>query len=725
MTTKLLCTLGPASLSPRSIKRLETVGASLFRLNLSHIDLNEIKGLINLVQSSTSVPLCLDTEGAQIRTGSFVDGTVNVRGNTHIRAEKKLVPGDAKTFNFYPNNIIDALIPGDFISIDFNAVLVQVTEKSEDGVEMRVINGGPIGSNKAVTVNREIPMPPLTEKDRGAIDIGLQMAISHFALSFSNHGDDVQVLRDLVGPDAFIISKIESLGGLTHLDDIANKSNALLIDRGDLSRQIPVERIPSCQKRIIAQAKKLNRPVYVATNLLESMVTSPGPTRAEVNDIYNTLCDGADGLVLAAETAIGKYPIRCASTVIKMMSTLNEEPDTATIQSLSVPISLLTEPHGGSLVQPHADADDLRSINDHPKLTVNDHVLLDCEQIAVGTFSPLTGFMDQQALESVLHKNRLPSGQAWTMPVTLPLDTNTARDVEKGGRIVLCDADGAARAFLDISDVYSVDLKDIAKLWFGTESTEHPGVRKLMAGPATFVGGDITLIKKGEHPFQQFDLEPLESRYVFHHKGWSQVLGFHSRNPAHRVHEYVQKTALELSGADGLFINPVIGPKKPGDFLPRPIIKSYEALLEFGIYPPDTTVFAVLHTYPRYCGPREAVFTALCRKNLGCSHFVVGRDHAGVGNFYNDVDNRQIFDSLEDLGIIPIFFDNIGYSEKEAAYGSLSKTYNASISGTEVRHRLQNNEPIPEWFMHNIVQDVMRDEVKENRGLFYDDNSEN
>jgi len=323
MTTKLLCTLGPASLSPRSIKRLETVGASLFRLNLSHIDLNEIKGLINLVQSSTSVPLCLDTEGAQIRTGSFVDGTVNVRGNTHIRAEKKLVPGDAKTFNFYPNNIIDALIPGDFISIDFNAVLVQVTEKSEDGVEMRVINGGPIGSNKAVTVNREIPMPPLTEKDRGAIDIGLQMAISHFALSFSNHGDDVQVLRDLVGPDAFIISKIESLGGLTHLDDIANKSNALLIDRGDLSRQIPVERIPSCQKRIIAQAKKLNRPVYVATNLLESMVTSPGPTRAEVNDIYNTLCDGADGLVLAAETAIGKYPIRCASTVIKMMSTLN------------------------------------------------------------------------------------------------------------------------------------------------------------------------------------------------------------------------------------------------------------------------------------------------------------------------------------------------------------------------------------------------------------------
>lgn len=720
MKPKLLCTLGPASLNSRSIKRLEDVGASLFRLNLSHISLRDIGKLIDLVQDATSIPLCLDTEGAQIRTGAFVEGVVAVRGNSQIRAEKRLVPGDANVFNFYPSDIIDALMPGDFISIDFNAVLVQVSAKTDDGVTMRVINGGPIGSNKAVTVNREIAMPALTEKDLGAIEIGLKKGVDHFALSFANHGEDVDMLRGLIGPDAFLISKIESIGGLTHLDEIAKKSNALLIDRGDLSRQIPVERVPSCQKQIISRAKELGRPVYVATNLLESMVTAPGPTRAEVNDIYNSLRDGADGLVLAAETAIGKYPIRCAGTIVKMMQTLNEDPPLTSVQSLSVPVSLLTEPHGGTLIERIASNEDIEDIDNLARLAVDDQALLDCEQIAAGTFSPLCGFMSKDTLYSVLQTNRMPNDLPWTMPVVLPIDGGRARNISLSEPVLLTDHNDIPRAILNASEVYPVDLEGIAQLWFGTLSTDHPGAKKLLSGPSTFIAGDIVLIKKGVHPYQHFELTPRESRYVFHHKGWSQVLGFHSRNPAHRVHEYIQKKALELSGADGLLINPVIGPKKPGDFLAGPIIMSYQALMEFGIYPPEQAVFSVLHTYPRYCGPREAVFTALCRKNMGCSHFVVGRDHAGVGDFYSDINNRQIFDDLDDLGIEPIFFDNVGYSEINETYGTLSDTFPAAISGSEVRQRLLNGEAIPEWYMRDIVQQIMAAETHAGRDLFYE-----
>ncbi len=306
---KILCTLGPSSANPRMIERLEQAGASLFRVNLSHTNLEDIADTVNRIQEATDIPVCLDTEGAQVRTGRINGGAITLNDNAVLRAERQSVSGNTDRFNFYPLSIVSQLIVGDFISIDFNSVLVQVVETDKSGVAMRVLNGGVIGSNKAVTVQRPLELAPLTDKDVAAIEIGRSLGLTHFALSFANYPRDVDLIRRLAGDDAFIISKIESRPGLANLDEIAARSDALLIDRGDLSRDIPIELIPRTQKQILARGKALSTPVYVATNLLESMVSTSTPTRAEVNDIYNTLLDGAD-LVLSKGNSHWKISYR-------------------------------------------------------------------------------------------------------------------------------------------------------------------------------------------------------------------------------------------------------------------------------------------------------------------------------------------------------------------------------------------------------------------------------
>jgi pyruvate kinase len=217
---EILCTLGPASLDRRTIQRLEQSGATLFRINLSHTKLADLLRMIQTIRNATQVPICLDTEGAQIRTGEFLDGSINLRDNAVVRVHFRRVPADDKNFNLYPLGIAKLLKLGDFVSIDFNSVLVQVIAKDSDCVSMRVLQGGLVGQNKAVTVERDIPMPALTDKDQAALTLGCEMGLSHFALSFASRGEDVQQLRRLVGKDAFIISKIEC-SGLENLEEIA------------------------------------------------------------------------------------------------------------------------------------------------------------------------------------------------------------------------------------------------------------------------------------------------------------------------------------------------------------------------------------------------------------------------------------------------------------------------------------------------------------------------
>jgi len=720
---ELLCTLGPASLNDRVIYWLECLGASLFRINLSHTKIEDLERIIRFVQARTRVPICLDTDGAQVRTGPLIDGKVNVRENRLLTVHSRSLPGDQFNISFYPGYIVKTLRVGDFVSIDFNAVLSQVVEKSGDTATLRILNGGEIGQNKAVTVQRPLEMAPLTEKDLAAIAIGRRMGVRHFALSFAHRESDVDLIREKAGAEATIISKIECLSGLTNLDAIAAKSDAILIDRGDLSREVPIEQIPAVQKMIIGRAKTHGVKAYVATNLLESMTSSPTPTRAEVNDVYNTLADGADGLVLAAETAIGQYPISCAKMVIKVIQQFQQTVD---IGTSALPVrrsSVLTgvEPHGGRLTCRTLElAADLR-IKDLPAITVGDDDLSDVEQIARGTYSPLSGFMDKECLDSVLENNRLPSGLAWTMPIILAVPKGTAGLFGKGDRVLLCSKGGLQHSVLDVSEIYQFEPDVLVRKWFGTDSAEHPGVARTLARPNCFMAGDVTLIQPLPSPYRRYDLTPAQLRMVFAHKGWNRVVGFHSRNLVHRGHEAVQLAALERTHADGLLISPVLGTTKQGDFLPHLVLDGYQAMLDYGLYPPGKVVLASFITYPRFAGPREAVFTALCRKNMGCSHFIVGRDHAGVSGFYGASDSSALFDELGDIGIEPVFFDAIGYDMRGERYVELSACKTAApISGTEIRRALVNGEALPNWMMRSEVQDVVRGERMMNCPLFHE-----
>ncbi len=716
MSKHIWCTLGPASLNDHVIGRLEELDVSLFRLNLSHTKIDELPKTLEYIQQRTRLPICLDTEGAQIRT--FAASELSVRENCSLRVYHQPNPGDKRSLAFYPVGILHQLAVGDLLRIDAD-VLAQVITVDTEGAVLWILNGGTIGSSKAITVlERDIAMPSLTEKDQQAVEIGKQMGITHVALSFANCAADVDFVRAMSADDATIISKIECLNGLLNFSEIASRSDAILIDRGDLSRQVNLEKLPFVQKDIIRKSKDMGVPVYVATNLMESMVTSPNPTRAEVNDVFNTLNDGADGLVLAAETAIGEYPVAAASMVRRIMKEFENNCRWQRINYSPAPISLLVEPHGGCLVNREALGSNRHELLSLKRLEVKSTDLMDCAQIANGTYSPLRGFMNSEELDSVLRTNRLPGGLAWTMPIVLQVDEASVEDISAGDRIALTNGNGKIYATLDVSEIYAFDLRKVTRAWFGTTSRKHPGVAKLAAGGNRFVAGDITLVERLASPYQRYELSPTQTRLIFSQKGWSKVVGFHTRNVPHRVHEFIQVRALESVHADGLYISPVIGPKKAGDFLADPILKSYQLLVEASIYPPGKVVLGAFTTYSRYCGPREAVFTAICRKNLGCSHFIIGRDHTGVAGFYQDNQIHKLFDSLDDLGITPIFFEPFGFNPETNQYNVLSEPNTLAISGTKLRTALLDNDPLPDWYVRDNVQKMLREQIATNRPVF-------
>ncbi len=720
METELLCTLGPASMNNRTIKRLEELNVVLFRINLSHTAVSDVANTIHFIQERSSVPICLDTEGAQVRTGDFSQNPITLTDNSFVKVCRDYVLGNLLQFNFYPLDIVDQIEVDDFISIDFNAVLAQVVEKKYEDITLRIINGGQVGRNKAVTVQRFISLPPLTEKDRSAVAIGCDLGVRHYALSFAGQADEVDLLRKLAGEDAVIISKIESRRGLTNLKEIAAASDALLLDRGDLSREVPIERIPAVQKLVTSQAKESGVKIYVATNLLESMVMAPYPTRAEVNDIYNTLLDGADGLVLAAETAIGKYPVQCANMIARLISEFSKEKSNKEKSFDTLPIqSELVDPHGGELVKRDANADDRANLKTLKTITVDTDLLSDCQLIATGVYSPLTGFMDRETLNSVLDENMLPEGIVWTMPIVMPVAKEIADSVSIGERVKLLSENGQEHVIMDLTDIFPFKLNTVAKKWFGTTSLDHPGVQRIAKRGDHFLAGPIKLLSKLPHACNQYEMTPHQCRLVFIHKGWRHVVGFHTRNVSHRVHEYIQLQALDTTHADGLFISPVLGRKKSGDFLSVPIMKSYQLLLESGVYPEGQVVLGSFSTYPRYCGPREAVFSALCRKNMGCDYFIIGRDHTGVGDFYDPEDNRRLFDAVGEIGITPVFFNAIGYDHNKGQYVPLDSSDEIeSISATRFREAILKRELVPDWFVWRSIQEMLHSELRMGREIF-------
>jgi ATP sulfurylase len=249
-------------------------------------------------------------------------------------------------------------------------------------------------------------------------------------------------------------------------------------------------------------------------------------------------------------------------------------------------------------------------------------------------------------------------------------------------------------------------------------------VARLAAGGGRFVAGEVTLVERPVSGHERYELSPTRTRLIFSQKGWSRVIGFHTRNVPHRVHEFIQLRALDMVHADGLYISPVIGPKKPGDFLSGPILQSYQVLLESGVYPPGKVVLGAFSTYSRYCGPREAVFTAICRKNMGCDYFVVGRDHTGVSDWYKDHQTRELFESLDDLGVTPIFFEPHGFNPETNQYDVLSGPETVVISGTQVRTALMNGDPLPDWYVRDAVQMVLKDRMATDGSVFWESKAE-
>ncbi|ADC89747.1 sulfate adenylyltransferase [Thermocrinis albus DSM 14484] len=361
---------------------------------------------------------------------------------------------------------------------------------------------------------------------------------------------------------------------------------------------------------------------------------------------------------------------------------------------------MAAEPYGGHLVNrviPERERERvLEEASRFPRLEMDMDTALDVENIATGVFSPLKGFMTKEELESVAHNMTLPDGLVWTIPILLQLPQRP--QFQKGDRVALTFR-GKVRAILEVKDIYTLDLLTIAKAVWGTDSTEHPGVNKFLSRGEWAVGGEIWLVEKMENPYSVWLLEPAETRKIFQYRGWKTVVGFQTRNAPHRGHEYLQRLGLEI--ADGLFINPVLGWKKSDDFDSLTVIKAYQLLINT-YYPVDRVLLAGLATAMRYAGPREAVFHAIVRKNFGCTHFVVGRDHAGVGNFYGPYDAHRIFDRLpSSIGIEVIKVSDVFYcrkcegmaSSKSCGHSEEERIY---VSMTKIRKMLAEGELPPE-----------------------------
>jgi pyruvate kinase len=316
MKIKILCTLGPASLRADVIKGLDERGVDLFRINLSHTPPEQVLPTIELVRRYSNIPISLDTQGAQVRCGLMADGVAVDRGD-RVELVAEAVTGTRHRFTLWPASVFVGMRVGDSIRVDFDGALLQVAETGDGFAVANVLEPGMVRSNKAVNIDPQPNLAPVTDSDVRAIEIGAAAGVRHYCLSFASSASDIELMRALVPEGSTIISKIESRAGVRNRDQIIDASDAVLIDRGDLSREVPVEYVPFYQKAIVRQANRWNRPVYVATNLLESMVVNRQPTIAEMNDIANTLLDGVHGLVLAAETAIGVDPCGAVDTVMR------------------------------------------------------------------------------------------------------------------------------------------------------------------------------------------------------------------------------------------------------------------------------------------------------------------------------------------------------------------------------------------------------------------------
>ena len=382
----------------------------------------------------------------------------------------------------------------------------------------------------------------------------------------------------------------------------------------------------------------------------------------------------------------------------------------------------LIEPHGGKLVNRIMEGKEREALAEKArrlkKVTLNDRELSDLEMIAIGAFSPLEGFMKKDDYHSVMDNMKLSNGLPWTIPITLSVTKDEAKNLKDGEDVSLVKDEGEILAILHIEEKFSHDKEKEALEVYGTKDMAHPGVAKVFEMGDVLLGGNVSVIHRvKQESFKRYRLDPVETRHLFKEKGWKRVVGFQTRNPIHRAHEYIQKCAMET--VDGLMIHPIVGETK-GDDVPAAVrVRCYEVLLE-GYYPKDRAVLVVNPAAMRYAGPKEAIFHALIRKNYGCTHFIVGRDHAGVGNYYGTFDAHYIFDEFDpqEIGITPMFFDHTFYCRKcesMASYKSCphDSSHHVTLSGTKVREMLRAGTIPPVEFSRPEVAKVLIEAMKE------------
>lgn len=380
----------------------------------------------------------------------------------------------------------------------------------------------------------------------------------------------------------------------------------------------------------------------------------------------------------------------------------------------------LSLPHGGSLVNrvlnPEARGAATTAAGRMPQVRLNPVQYSDLLCIATGVFSPLTGFVGANDYASILDRLRLADGTVWSIPITLAASADVAL-IAKGSTVALTDPNGDLTATLDVTETFEYDKAREARAVYGTDDPAHPGVARLLAQGEVLMAGPVALIHpQADPPFAAFRRDPVETRRLFAERGWRRVVGFQTRNPVHRAHEYIQKAALEI--CDGLLLNPLVGETKNDDVSAATRMKSYEALVD-NYYPANRVLLNVFPAAMRYAGPREAVFHAIARKNYGCTHFIVGRDHAGVGNYYGPYDAQKIFDEFtpQELGITPLFFDNTFFCRKCGGMAS-SKTcphdasLHVTLSGTQVRTMLRAGQMPPPEFTRSEVAQVLIDGMR-------------
>ncbi|MFN8373187.1 MAG: sulfate adenylyltransferase [Anaerolineae bacterium] len=379
--------------------------------------------------------------------------------------------------------------------------------------------------------------------------------------------------------------------------------------------------------------------------------------------------------------------------------------------------SKLIKPHGGTLVNRvlagEAREEALERAAALTQVPLNDLNLADLEMIANGALSPLTGYMGREDYESVVHNMRLANGLPWSIPVTLAVTSELAAAIREGQEVALVE-DGSILAILEVQQKYTYNKEVEAEKVYRTTETAHPGVARLYKQGDVLLAGPIHLINYPQRTHNEFpDLRytPEQTRAIFSERGWRRVVGFQTRNPIHRAHEYIQKTALEI--VDGLLLHPLVGETKSDDIPADVRVESYRAILA-SYYPADRVLLGVFPAAMRYAGPREAIFHAIARKNYGCSHFIVGRDHAGVGKYYGSYDAHYIFDEFEpeEIGITPLFFEHTFYCKKCAAVVSLKtcphdKSDHLSLSGTQVREMLSRGELLPVEFTRPEVSRIL------------------